>query len=418
MDFVERHIGNHLVRAMKSSPIVFLNGGRQTGKTTLTYEVAGFLGNDSKATYVSFDQPTMVAAATRSPEAFLEGYSKPLIIDEVQMVPELFRALKVFVDQSRLKNKSNANGNFLLTGSANILSLPKLSDSLVGRMTVLTLYPFSTGEAIRTTGRGLERIINFDFSDIKDTQLRLTEAIRLATYPEIAFLNEEDRKDWFDGYITTLLQREVRQIAELEKITLLPHLLRVLCVRAGGLINDSDIAREVGLSSPTTKLYRHILQMMFLAFDLRPWHGNLGKRLVKSAKGFLNDTCLLCHMLDIDMAEIETRRPELFGHILENYVATEIIKQISNHHLSITPYHFRTSDNKEVDFVLEKPNRDIIGIEIKNTELITKNDFKGLEVLAEETKKYFLGGIVLYNGAQVVPFGKKLWAIPIRILWE
>jgi predicted AAA+ superfamily ATPase len=419
MSYYSRHIKPHIIDALKASPILFLNGARQTGKSTLVQAISAQIGrNDQPATYITFDRPTVMAAAAAAPEAFLSAYENPLIIDEVQMVPEIFRALKVAVDEQRLKNNADANGKYLLTGSANILALPKLSDALVGRMTILTLYPFTTAEATQGTGNGLDRLIRMDFSGITDRGIVLADAMKLATFPEIIRKESKERSIWLDGYVTTMLQRDVKQIAELEKIAVLPNLLRVLAARAGGLINDSDISREVGLTSVTGKFYRTILKMMFLNFDVKPWHRNIGKRLVKSPKGYLIDTLMLCHMLDLNVDDIAVNKPDLFGHILENYVATELIKQLSNSDLKAELYHFRTSDNKEVDFILEKPDGSVFAIEVKKSESVTIHDFKGINAFAELTKTDFTGGVILYSGKDVVPFGKNLWAVPFFILWQ
>jgi predicted AAA+ superfamily ATPase len=341
-----------------------------------------------------------------------------LIIDEVQLVPELFRALKVVVDELRLQDKANANGRYLLTGSANILALPKLSDPLVGRMTVLTLYPFCTAEASQGKGNGLDKLFKLDFTNISDRGLRVTDAIRLATFPEIADKNAVERGIWFDGYLATILQRDVRLLAELEKISVLPNLLRVLATRAGNLLNDADVARDLGLNSVTSKFYRNILKMMFLNFDVEPWYRNIGKRLVKSPKGYLTDTLLLCHVLDLNLEDIEKNKPDLFGHILENYIATELTKLLTFSETKAKLLHFRTSDGKKVDFVLERPDGSVFAIEIKKSESVNIQDFKGIKTLAELTEKEFIGGVVLYSGKEVVPFGKNLWAAPFHILWQ
>lgn len=419
MAHIPRHITKRLLEALRISPIVFLNGARQTGKSTLVNELAKEIGrNNTPASYTTFDRPTVMAAATSAPEAFLAGYLKPLIIDEVQLVPEIFRALKIAVDNDRLANKEPVNGNYLLTGSANILSVPKLSDSLVGRMNILTLYPFTAAEASQGQGDGLERLMRFDFAEIADRGLKLLDAIQMAGFPEIYQKDKKTKAVWMDGYLSTMLLRDVKQIAELEKISVLPQLLRILATRAGGLLNDSDIAREIGLTSITTKTYRHILKMMFLTFDINPWHRNIGKRLVKTPKGYIIDTELLCHMLDLSITDIATKKPELFGHILENFVATELLKQINNGGINAELYHFRTSDAKEVDFIIEKPDGSVFAIEVKKSETVTMTDFKGIKVFAELTGNDFKGGVVLYSGKEVVPFGKNLWALPLYVLWQ
>lgn len=418
MKYQPRHITKRLKKALEVTPIVFLNGARQTGKSTLVQEIAPQIGKpDHPAQYVTFDRPTYMAAASSAPEAFLTGFDLPLIIDEVQMVPELFRALKVVVDELRTAEKANANGRYLLTGSANILALPKLSDPLVGRMSVLTLYPFTVAEATNDLGGGIERILKMDFKGLSDRGIPLIQAIKAASFPEILQFDKEKRKTWFDGYLTTILQRDVRQLAELEKISVLPHLLQVLATRTGGLMNDSDISRDVGLNSVTGKSYRNILKMMFLTFDVRPWHRNISKRLVKAPKGYLLDTLLACHILDLDFDDTAKNKPELFGHLLENFVATEIIKQLSNGDTKAELYHFRTSDGKEVDFILEKPDGSVFAIEVKRSESVNIADFKGIIEFASLTKNDFIGGVVLYSGKEAVPFGKNIWAVPFHVLW-
>lgn len=419
MKTLPRHITPRLLQALNVSPVVFLNGARQSGKSTLVQNLREQIGsNNDPAAYVSFDRPTQMAAASSAPESFLSAYKDTLIIDEVQLVPELFRALKVVVDELRLEDKANANGRYLLTGSANILALPKLSDPLVGRMTVLTLYPFCTAEASQGKGNGLDRLINLDFSNISNRGLSITDAMKLATFPEIADKNAIERGIWFDGYLTTILQRDVRLLADLEKISVLPNLLRILAIRAGGLLNDADVARDIGLNPVTSKFYRNILKMMFLNFDVEPWYRNIGKRLVKSPKGYLTDTLMLCHMLDLNLEDIEKNKPDLFGHILENYIATELTKLLTFSETKAKLLHFRTSDGKEADFVLEKPDGSVFAIEIKKSESVNIQDFKGIQTLAEVTEKEFIGGVVLYSGKEVVPFGKNLWAVPFHILWQ
>lgn len=418
VNYLNRHITKRIKDALKVSPVVYLNGARQTGKSTLARTIAPQIGkNKQPAEYLTFDRPTLMAAASAAPEFFLTGYDSPVIIDEVQLVPELFRALKVVVDEMRLADKENANGKYLLTGSANILALPKLADALVGRAAIMTLYPFTAAEATHNHAGGLERIMKMDFKGINDRGLSLIDAIKKATFPEVSTLTGEERRIWFDGYISSMLQRDVKQIAELEKSSVLPHLLSVLAARTGCLMNDSDIARDIDMNHVTAKFYRSILKLMFLTFDVRPWFRNIGKRLVKTPKGYLLDTTMICHLLDYNIDEIAKTKPELFGHLVENFVATEIIKQLSNSDINAELYHFRTSDGKEVDFVLEKPDGSVFAIEVKKSESVTIQDFKGIKALEELTGKDFAGGVVLYAGKDAVPFGKNLWAVPFFVLW-
>ena len=415
MELIPRKIARDVLFSLQNSPVVFVNGPRQAGKSTLVQELAK---NDFPAEYITFDNTTQMAAAASSPHTFLSTRPHSVIIDEVQMVPDMFRALKVVVDKLRAEDKATANGRFLLTGSANIMALPKLSDPLVGRINVKTLYPFAVCETREIESSFISRLFNGDFSNLKKTKFSLNQAIRVATYPEISGKKIRERTEWFDGYITTILQRDVRMLSELEKLAMLPTMLRVLAARAGSLMNDASIARDVGLNPVTSKSYRGVLQAMFLTLDIQPWYRNIGKRLVKSPKGYLLDTLLLCHLLDVQLEGLREKRPELYGHIVENFVATEITKLLSFSEFRANLYHLRTSDNKEVDFVLERPDGSIVGVEVKSSDMVKARDFQGLKVLAESSAKDFVCGIILYAGEDVIPFGENLFAVPFDALWS
>jgi hypothetical protein len=422
MKHIKRHLSENILFSLENSPVVFVNGPRQAGKSTLVQRLAQ---GDFPAEYVTLDSATQMSAAATSPEAFLtqrmgkEGSS--LIIDEVQMVPELFRVLKQVVDDLRMTDKSTdkstSNGRFLLTGSANIMALPKLSDPLVGRMNVKTLYPLAGCEVFGGEGHFLKYLFDGKFPSVRNSP-PLNEVMRAATFPEISGKSARQRNEWFDGYLMTILQRDVRMIAELEKISLLPAMLRLLATRAGSLVNDADISRSMGLNAVTGKSYRGILQAMFLTFDVSPWFRNIGKRLVKSPKGYLMDSLLLCHLLEWNLDDLSKNKPDLYGHVVENFVATELVKLRSFSDIRAKLLHFRTSDGKEVDFVLERPNGTLAGIEVKSASRVDSGDFKGLKILQQATGDDFACGIVLYAGEAVVPFGENLLAVPLSALWQ
>jgi uncharacterized protein len=414
MKTTPRKLSENILFSLKNHPVVFLNGPRQAGKSTL---VQALSRKNFPAEYVTFDNATQMAAAASSPESFLKARKGAVILDEVQIVPDIFRALKLVVDDIRLRDKKNSNGRFLLTGSANIMALPKLSDTLVGRMSVKTLYPFSGCEVLGGKGNFLHQLFTAKFN-LSTKKTTLNNVISRATFPEISGVETRKRADWFDSYLTTILQRDVRLLSEIEKIAILPNLLRVLAARAGRLINDAEIARDLGINAVTSKTYRGILQAMFLSFDVQPWYRNIGKRLVKSPKGFLMDTLLLCHLLDLRLEDMRKRKPELYGHVLENFVATELSKLLSFSDVRAKLLHFRTSDSKEVDFVLERPDGTLAGIEVKSADRVDASDFKGMHVLKDVAKDDFVCGVVLYSGSEVVPFGEDLFAVPISCLWS
>ena len=412
---IKRKLRGTILNALQSFPVVFVNGPRQAGKSTL---VQSLVSKGWPAEYVTFDEATMLGAAEANPESFLRAYEGQLIIDEVQMVPDLFRVLKLLTDEARLVDKASANGRYLLTGSANIMALPKLSDALVGRMNVLTLYPISALEVTGGKGEFLTQLSQNGFrAGSRKGRSLLVDVLKQATFPEISDQPDVQRRQWFESYITTILQRDVRQIADIAKLGILPNLLRILASRAGGLVNEADIARTIGQNAVTAKNYRVLLQMMFLAFDVRPWFRNIGKRLVKSPKGYIIDTALLCHLQQINLDKVVIHDPHVFGHILENFVASELIKQLASSEERLDLYHFRTSDGKEVDFVLEHPNGKVSGIEVKARDAVSEVDFYGLKELHKHIGKDFICGIVLYRGQKTIPFGPRLWAVPIEAMW-
>lgn len=422
MYIVPRKLAKPILLALRSNPIVYVNGPRQAGKSTLVRALAR---EQFPADYVTLDSATQMAAAAASPRAFLGGRSRPLIIDEVQLVPELFRVLKEIVDEHRFQNPTHGNGQFLLTGSADIMALPGLADALVGRMAVKTLLPFSAAEYAGKPEGFIEKLFKGLFAAQSPSEpsapatIELEQAIACATFPAVAQLHGDERSTWFEGYLTTIIQRDLRTLAEIEKVTVMPRLLQVLASRAGSLLNDASIARDVGLNPVTVKNYRTLLNALFLSFEIPPWYRNIGKRLVKSAKGYITDTGLLCHLLGRSLPELRDSRPDLYGHVVENFVATEIRKQLS--FMPGVPaqlLHFCTTDNREVDFVLERPDGSLAAIEVKTADHVASADFAGLRYLAETAPESFRCGVVLYMGDQVVPFGEKLYAVPLRMVWH
>ncbi len=414
MELVPRRLADRVLHALDANPVVFVNGPRQSGKSTLVR----VLSRDSfPAEYVTLDNASQMSAAASSPASFLSSRDAAMIIDEVQLVPDLFRALKEVVDERRMDYPDARNARYLLTGSADIMTLPGLADALVGRMSIQTLYPFAVCEVERTPGRFLERIFERDYSGLGASRFDPVEAIARATYPELVERDDRDRAEWIESYLTTILQRDVRNISEIEKIPVLPRLLRVLASRAGSLLNDAAIARDVGLNPVTCAKYRSLLNAVFLTFDLSPWHRNIGKRLVKSAKGFLGDTLVLCHLLGRSVAEMRERAPELFGHVVENFVATELRKLLAFGDVRAELFHFRTSSHQEVDFVLERPDGSVAAVEVKSRADVSAADFDGIRTLEAAVGDQFVAGVVLYSGKAVVPFGANLHALPLSALW-
>ena len=326
------------------------------------------------------------------------------------MAPEIFRNLKIFVDEQRCK-KADQQLKILLTGgAANILALPKLADSLVGRMQIMTLYPFSHSEFSNSTFFNDAFSRNFKLQNHDKTDIIFM--IRKANFPELSLNSDANTSRWFDAYLTTLLTRDIREITNIARTSDMYTMLKILAARTGSLINESSLARDCNMNLMTFRRYKNILENMFVIQRVFPWFRIIKKRFVKSAKNYFTDTYMLCNILGVDLLTIQQKDPSLFGHILENFVFTELIKNMDE---QMRIFHFHTSDNKEVDFVLEKNNGDLIGIEVKSKN-VSEKDFEGKKELKNAAGSSFKCGIVLHLGNSTIPFAQDMFAIPMQVL--
>ena len=403
-----RNIQPKLIKALSRSPVTLLTGARQTGKTTLIKS----LGKERGYSYITFDDIRFLSAAKNDPIGFINGLVKPVILDEVQRVPEIFLAIKQHVDENRQP------GLFALTGSANPLLLPQLGDSLAGRMEILELFPLSQGELQGITDTFVEWAFKEQTQLVPEKLSKDTLYHKIITggYPLVQDLDADSKDAWFNSYTTALLQRDVQDLAHISGLSEFPHLLQLLATRTATLLNTAELARTSGLATTTLHRYLTLLKTLFLVDFQRPWSSHLGKRLVKSPKTYFVDTGLVSFLLSLD-SDKALSNPQLMGPVLENFVQAEIIKQVSWSSVRIKPYHFRTQNGIEVDIVLENGSGQLVGIEIKNSETVTPKDFKGLTHLQETTQDKFVKGIVLYAGSEIIPFGAQLYAMPISSLW-
>lgn len=224
------------------------------------------------------------------------------------------------------------------------------------------------------------------------------------------------REAWFESYVTTILQRDVRDLANIEGLTVLPRLLALLAARSASLLNYAELSRSAGIPQSTLKRYMTLLETTFLIQFLPAWSGNLGKRLVKSPKLVMSDSGLMCHMLGVDLGESGSM--ELIGAALENFVIMELQKQVAWNRRRIRFFHFRTQVGSEVDILLEDAAGRIVGVEVKGATTVRGNDFRGLRKMAEDLGEKFHRGIVLYTGSESIAFGKHLHALPVQALWR
>lgn len=343
------------------------------------------------------------------------SYLRKSFIDEAQRAPELFLAIKAAVDADRRP------GRFLLTGSAGVLAVPKVAESLAGRMELHTLWPFSQGEA----GGLRETFVDRLFGDSLDmpavapeAEDSLLERICVGGFPEVRSRTRRSRRRaWFDAYIDSMLQRDVRDLANIERLVDLPRLLSLLAFRAGQPVNFADLARTLAIPQSTLKRYVDLLKLIFLVVPLPAWYTNLTKRVAKAPKLMLGDTGLLTHLLDADPSRLKSDRA-LLGHVFENFVAMEVTKQLGWAERRCQLFHFRTETGAECDLVIEDRAGRLVGVEVKCATTVRRGDFRGIEKLAETAGDRFLRGVVLHPGTEVVPFGKRLHAVPVGQLWH
>jgi predicted AAA+ superfamily ATPase len=399
---------------LADTPAVLVNGARQTGKSTLV-QSAELAGQNRQ--YLTFDDPGILAAAKRDPNGFVAGLNMPVTLDEVQHVPEIFPVIKAAIDRKRQP------GQFLLTGSANVMLLPKLSESLAGRMEVLTLWPFSQGEIHGVHESFVDTL--FSQKSVGWTGKTATvprdewlETALAGGYPLAVARRSATRRDaWFQSYVMTMLQRDIRDLANIADVTAVPRLLSVVAARAGGLLNFADLSRSVALPQTTLKRYFALLEGTFLVQLLRPWARNLGKRVIQTPKVYLNDTGLLAYLLGATVDRLKAEG-NLAGGVLENFVLMELRKQSTWSTTQPEIFYWRTASGQEVDVVLEDRAGRVVGVEVKAAATLSSNDVRGLQALATAAGKHWVRGVVLYAGTEVIPFSANLHGVPISRLWS
>ena len=405
-----RNLTSAIDEALADTPVVFLAGARQTGKSTLAREVAQRRGG----VCVSMDSATSRDAALSDPEGFLRGLEGFAVIDEAQLVPDLFRAAKMLVDEDRRP------GRFLMTGSADLAHMPKAAESLAGRMETLALMPLSQGEMAGRRDLFAEKIFDRVPSAAKraGSGPPLWSRIFRGGFPEAASrANPRRRMSWFENYIANVVERDLREIADMERLSETARLLRMLAGRLGGQLNLADFARVAAM--PQTTLRRHLaaLRATFLFAPLPAWSANMGKRLVKAPKVHLADTGLAAHLLGAE-GDTVAGAGEFAGALMENFVLCELRKQAGWASRRIRLHYFRTVGGREVDIVLENARGKIVGVEVKAASSVSSSDFNGLRELKALAGSRFIRGAVLHAGSDRAHFGGNLYALPVAALWE
>ena len=404
-----RHSEASIREALADTPVVSINGPRQGGKTTLAKHLA-----DSNWTFYSLDDEITFKSATEDPAGFINRLDQA-IIDEVQRVPELMHTIKYSVD------RDDRPGKFLLTGSAQILRLPKIKESLAGRLEIVPLYPLSPSEIYDTSPpQFLSLLFQGEPPDVSDvvTGADLLKVLVSGGFPRaLSKSNETRRGKWFRTYLSALLENDASDAISSENTDGLSHLAEVLAQYSGQLTNFSEIANNTKTSSKTVSRHVHLLEQIYVVGRLQPWFRNGLNRLIKTPKLHFIDSGLLTTIKGYNLAQLERER-SLLGPILETFVYTELLKQINWSAFYISFYHYRDKDNTEIDFVLEDNSGFLVGIEVKASATVRSEDFKGLRKLFAIDPENFKIGIVLYDGTQVLPFGEKMFAVPVSAMWR
>lgn len=403
----ERHLAPELHAALRDTPVTMLIGPRQSGKSTLAQE---FTSQIEGARYRTLDDGITLAAARDDPAGFVDSEASTLIVDEVQRAPDLLREIKASVDRDRRP------GRFVLTGSADVLTLPRVAETLAGRMEVLRLWPLSQGEIEGHRDAFLDTLLDGRVETLAAgnavSKQDLLARIEAGGFPEAVARTGARRRRWFDSYLETVLQREVRDLSNVTGFTDLPRLMLLLAARSTGLLSYAGISRDLGMPQTTLKRYLALLEATFLVHTIPAWYRNIGKRLIKSPKLILTDSGLLAQLLGggngVD---------RLFGPALENFVLMEIVKQASVSDARPSVFHYRTAEGVEVDAVIEPRGGPLCAVEVKAAATLTARDSHGLRSLATALGDDFGTGVILHTGHEAARLAPKIWALPMPVLW-
>ncbi|MEA3522421.1 MAG: ATP-binding protein, partial [Campylobacterota bacterium] len=361
----KRSIDIILQEAMNISPIVLLTGARQVGKSTLCLAL--------KKEYRVFDNLSQREAALSDPVGYVSLLPKPIILDEIQKVPEVLEGIKLHVDQNR------NNGDFILTGSANVLDMNRAKDTLAGRVIEIQMWPLSQKELHDKANENvIDSLFSFKIDKIKTANISyatILEAIINGGYPEIQKIDSIRGKSlWFNSYISTYVERDIRDVGELRDISAFIRFFNIIAPRSCGLVNKSNLASDANLSEATIKNYLSMLEMIYQISLLKPYSSNISKRFIKSEKLFMTDSGLFCNQLGISRAD-ELVNSQHKGDVVETFVYSELLKHLSYSETKAQIFHYRTNDKKEIDFIVETAGK-IIAIEVKSSQTIKRDAFK------------------------------------------
>jgi predicted AAA+ superfamily ATPase len=410
-NLIERHLRPAVVEALSEARAVCLLGARQVGKSTLAKEIAT---HEHPAAYLTLDDDATRRSALEDPTGFVAAISGPAIVDEIQRAPDLMLAIKARLDAR------NDRGQFLLTGSANVITLPTIADALPGRIDYIRLWPFSQGELAGSRERFVDLLFQGEPPRIEGAQVGLSayaERVVTGGFPDAQDRRAGSRSRFFGSYVASILGRDVGDVARVRDTADVGRVLSVVAARSASLMSARGMGAELGLDHKTTMAHTKILEDLFLIWRMDPWFANIGSRPVKTPKLHVTDTGLLTQLINAD-ADGLVRNATLAGPVLETFVAMELARQCAWSRDEPSLYHYRDSQQREVDIVLEQRSGEIAGVEVKSGASVKSKDFAGLRHLRNKLGDRFKAGVVLYTGERTLPFGDRLAAVPLCGLWE
>jgi len=402
-----RWIQPRIDEALLDTPVVLLAGPRQAGKTTLVRQFA-----KRGLHYLTLDDELTLLSAREDPVGMIRNLDRA-VIDEIQRVPRLLPAIKKSVDEDRRP------GRFLLTGSANLMALPTVADSLAGRMETLLLLPLSQSEIENKPKNWIDSIFAGDILTADPPVLGndLAERVLRGGYPEaVARPTVKRRIAWARQYLDAIIQRDVRDIAEIDKLDQLPRFMRALAQTAGQMCNYSETGGQVGLDGKTVSRYISVFEQMYLLKRNDVWARNRLKRVVKTPKLQFIDSGLLAMLMDVTVKHVEVDKGH-YGHVLESFVFGELLKHTTTADDDYRLLYYRDADKFEVDVVIENSAGQLVGIEVKTSATVTERNLRGLKKLAGLAGDQFTAGVLLYDGNETMPLGNNIWAAPLSSLW-
>ena len=407
-DLFPRWIEPRIAQALLDTPVVLLAGPRQAGKTTLVRQIAARQGLH----YITLDDELTWLSARADPVGMVRNLGRA-VIDEVQRAPQLLLAIKKSVDEDRRP------GRFLLTGSANLMALLTVADSLAGRMETLSLLPLSQSEIESRSANWIDSAFAGQLLKVERPALglELVERVLRGGYPEaVARASAKRRRAWARQYLDALILRDVRDVAGIDKLDQLPRFLRALAQTAGQMCNYTQLGAQVGLDGKTAARYLGVFEQMYLLKRVDVWARNRLKRVAKTPKLQFIDAGLLAALLDLSAEEVQRDRTR-FGNALETFVFAELLKHTTTAEGDYRLLYYRDADQFEVDVVIENAAGQLVGVEVKAAATVKPSDLRGLKKLASLAGSQFKLGVLLYDGAETLPLGDGIWAVPMSSLW-